>query len=441
MDFFSLQLSPTTLREFLPLHTLLPAYYPYPRTSCLSSMTTMPVKQPPNMLPNPSVSSFPEMPLELILSIIELACSANDSQQHIPLLLACSLVCKTWSAAAQKLLFAQVTLRSQSSFQLFINAVDRTTPHGRMLGDAVKDLRVVLDHNQPSSLHHHSFALAVTLCPNLSHLAISLYGCAEPGNDVVGEPDISRLRRLAPSFDDHTIFLLKSGPKIDCLHFNNWSENQQSIFQLLDVYPSLQYLSIGGTTPLQPQGTFLPFPCALQGLSLKFQITPPIEFTRWLLHNSAHSLRTLDCDRDPCVETLDYLMNTFGPQLESISMPGLLSPEYSAMMSRCSQLRHLRTENPSLPATFYKTLPLSLEHISFSLDHDTPLNALIDLVMTHDALRTVKVFLWNGGRTHPLLSPLRIACTYRGIVLKITNNLHGFRAEITNVSGPFNPFR
>jgi hypothetical protein len=401
----------------------------------------MPVKQLPNALPKPLASSLPEMPLELILSIIELACTDDDREQRIPLLLACSLVCKTWSAAAQRLLFSQVTLRSQSSFQLFINAVDRATPHGKMLGDAVKELRVVLDHNQPSSLHHHSFALAVTFCPNLVHLAISLYGCAEPGRDVVGEPDVSRLRRLAPSFDDRTIALLRSGPKIDCLHFNNWSENQESIFQLLDVYPSLEYLSIGGTTPLQPQGTLLPFPCALKGLSLNFQISPPIEFMRWLLHNSGNSLRALECDRDPCVDTLDYLMKTFGPQLESISMPGLLSPEYSVMMSRCSQLRHLRTENPSLPAMFYKYLPLSLEHVSFSLDHDTPLSAVIDLVMTHDAIRRVKVFLWNGGRNHPLLSPLRIACTYRGVDLTITESLREFRAEIRNVSAALIFFR
>lgn len=434
MDSF-LQLSPTPLREFFPLRTLLPAFYPPPRTSFLSSMTTtVPVKHSPKMRPDPPASGLPEMPLELIISIIEIACSDDDRVQHIPLLLASSLVCKTWSAAAQRLLFSQVTLRSQSSFQLFINAVDRATPHGRMLGDAVKDLRVVLDHNQPSSLHHHSFALAVTFCPNLSHLGISLYGSAEPGKDVVGEPDLSRLRRLAPSFDDHTISLLKSGPKVAHLHFNNWSENQESIFQLLDVYLSLQYLSIGGTTPLQPQGTLSPFPCALKGLSLKFQITPPIEFMRWLLYNSINSLRVLDCDRDPSVDTLDYLMKTFGPQLEAISMPGLLSPEYSAMMSKCLHLRHLRTENPSLPALFYKRLPRSLEHISFSLDHDTPLNAVIDLIMSHNEVRTVTVFLWNGGRKHPLLSPLRIACTYRGVDLIITDNLRGFRADLRNVS-------
>ena len=431
MGSFSLQVSPTPLRKFLSL----PAFYPPPRSCSSFSMTTaMPVKQPPNALPNPFLSDLPEMPLEVILSIMEVACSDGDRQQHIPLLLSCSLVCKTWSAAAQRLLFSQVTLRSHSTFQLFINAVDRTTPHGRMLSDAVKELRVVLDHNQPSGLHHHSFAVAVTFCPNLSHLAISLYGCAEPGEDVVGEPDVSRLRRLAPSFDDHTISLLKSGPKIHFLHFNNWSENQESIFQLLDIYPSLQHLSIGGTTPLQPRETLLPFPCALKSLSLKFQTTPPIEFMRWLLHNSSASLRALDCDRDPYADTLSYLMTTFGPQLESISMPGLLSPDYAAMMSKCSRLRHLRTENPSLPAIFYKSLPLSLEHMSLSLDHDTPLNAVIDLIMAHETLQTVKVFLWDGGRKHPLLSPLRIACTYRGINLTMTNDLNGFRSEINNVS-------
>jgi len=437
-DVFSLQLSATptgSLRGFSPVQRLISTFYPYPGSQPCSMTTTMPVKpshQAPNGRSQPSCTTLTEMPLELILSIIELACADGNRDRNIPLLMACCLVCKTWSATVQKILFTEVTLRSQSSFQSFIKAVDRTTPRGRMLGDSVKRMRVVLDHNQPSSLHHHSFALAVTCCPNLFHLDISLYGCAEPGKDVVGVPNVSRLRRLAPCFDDQTISLLKSGPKIDSLHFNNWSENQQSIYQLLDIWPSLQFLSIGGTTPL-PQTNLPPFPSTLQRLSLRFQNTPSVEFMRWLLHNSTTSLRSLHCDRDPCVDALEYLMCTFGSQLESISMPSLASPECADMISGCSRLRRLHTERPSLPVTFYKNLPSGLEHISLSIDHDTQINAIIDYIMAKDTLRTLHVFLWNSGRTHPLLSPLRIACTYRGIELTMTDDLCLFRADLRNV--------
>lgn len=426
------------LRVFLPAQALFSNFYSYQTTGfkAFSMTTTMPVK-PTRQAPivhSKAPATLPEMPLELILSIIESACTDGSWEEHIPLLMACSLVCKEWSSVAQSLLFTRVTLQSQSSFQLFMNAVDRATPHGRMLGDAVRQMRVVLDHNQPSSLHHHSFALAVTFCPNLTQLDISLYGCAEPGKDIVGEPDVSRLRRLAPSFDDQTVSLLKSGPMITSLHFSNWSENQQSIFQLLNVWPSLQFLSIGGTAPLHPHESVTPFPCELQGLSLKFQTTPSVEFMRWLLHNSTESLRILHSDRDPCVDTLEYLMKTFAYQLESISTPGLLSPEFAAMISRCSQLRRLNTENPSLSGTFYRVLPSTLEHLSFTVDSDTPLNHIIDLITTNDAVRTAKVFLWEGGRKHPLLAPLRIACTYRGIDLTITDDLLFFRAQSTIVS-------
>src|SRR6266511_1778427 len=131
------------------------------RSQPCSMTTTMPVK-PSHQASSQASTTQPEMPLELILSIIESACEEGDREQNVPLLLACCLVCKTWSPTVQKLLFAEVILRSQSSFQLFIGAVDRTSPRGRMLGDSVKRMRVVLDHNQPSSLHHHSFALAVT---------------------------------------------------------------------------------------------------------------------------------------------------------------------------------------------------------------------------------------------------------------------------------------
>lgn len=367
------------------------------------------------------------MPLELILSFIEAACAEGDHDAHVELLRNCSLVCRSWSLEAQKLLFREVTLRNQRSFELFMNAVNRLTTHGRALGDVVKSLRVAIDHNQPSGLHQHSFALAVTLCPNLSHLELSLYGCAEPGQDIVGSPDLSRLRRLAPSFDEQTLTLLKTGSCIESLHFDNWSENEQALFQLMDIWPALTYLSIGGKPPRSLHNLPPPFSCELVGLRLNFQTLPSIDFMKWLLHNSVSSLRVLQFDRDPSYAVFEYLMATHGPTLHAIALPGFTTPEVVSLLTEAVHLREIRTESPSCPIAVYKQLSRQIKHLSLGLDRDTSVNVVIDMIKSRPTLETVDVQLWNNGQHHPLLSPLKITCAYQGIALNFTRDLRLFR--------------
>ena len=326
------------------LRTFLPAilnFYDAPKVpQCLpaSSMTITTSRSPGA---HPQSATAPHIPLELVFSFIESASSSLGNEDRINFLQSCSLVSKSWSTAAQKLLFARVTLRTQRSFESFMSAVDRTTIHGRILGDAVTRLHVVLDHNQPSGLHQHSFALAVTACPNLHELDISLYGFVEPGKDIVGTQDISRLRRSAPSFDEHTLSLLKSGPNIKALRFNNWSENQHPCFQLLNVWSSLQFLSIGGTLPQDLQNSPPPFLSKLHEVRFNFQTAPSIEFVKWLLHNSVSSLRVLKFDRDPCCDLFEYLTDVHGPQLYSISFPSISSPDLALNLQKCDQLREI----------------------------------------------------------------------------------------------------
>ena len=385
----------------------------------------------PQCLPPSSmtITSHPttHIPLELIISFIESASSSVANEERIDLLQSCSLVSRSWSTAAQKLLFANVTLRTQKSFESFMSAVDRTTTHGCILGNAVTRLRVVLDYNQPFGLHQHSFALAVTMCPNLHELDISLYGYAEPGKDIVGIQDVSRLRRSAPLFDEQALSLLKSGPNIKALHLNNWSENQHSSFQLLNVWSSLQFLSIGGTSPQEFQNLPSPFPSKLHEVRFNFQTIPSSDFVKWLLQNSDSSLRVLGFDRDPCCDLFEYLTDTYGPQLYSISFPSSSSPDLALSLQKCNQLRELRTETPSSSPIVYKHIPDHLEHLALGLDRDSPLTSVIDLVKSRDALKTITVQVWDGGNQHPLLTPLKIACTYRGVDLRLTNDFTSFR--------------
>lgn len=417
-----LSFSPScALRTFLP--TILNFYDAQKVPQCLPASSMAPTRSPAH----PQTATALHIPLELILSFIESASSSVGDEDRVDLLQSCSLVCRSWSTAAQKLLFASVTLRTQRSFESFMSAVDRSTIHGRILGDAVTRLHVVLDHNQPSGLHQHSFALAVTVCPNLHELDISLYGCAEPVKDIVGNQDVSRLRRTAPSFDEHTLSLLKSGPNIKALRVNNWSDNQHSYFQLLDVWSSLQFLSIGGTSPQNLQDSPSPFLSKLHEVRFNFQTAPSLGFVKWLLHNSVSSLRVLRFDRDPCCDLFQYLTDIHGPQLYSISFPSLSSSDLAHSLQKCNQLRELRTETPSSSTIVYKHIPEHLEHLAFGLDRDSPLTSVIDLVKSRNALKAITVQVWDGGNQHSLLTPLKIACAYRGVDLLLTNNLTTFR--------------
>jgi hypothetical protein len=371
-----------------------------------------------------------------VINIIEEACD-DQQQPTAQFLKQCALVCRDWSIPAQKLLFSSVSLATQKSCVAFTAAVDRATPRGCMLGDAVLRMKVVLDHNQPSGLSHHSFAHAVIACPNLLELNLALYGCSSPGKDVVGLPDVLRMRRPAPSFDENTLDLLRAGPSIRALQFSNWSENSLSISQLLDVWPSLKSLTVSGTPPKLPSTSLGPFPCALEELRMNFQTSPSVDFMKWLLHNSTLSLRVLELEREPSAELLDFMVEAHGRTLRSLALPACTSHDHALAVHKCLQLRELRVENPWATPLLYKRLPAGMQHVALALDQDTSLQPIIDAVRSGDSLKAVTLQVWESGERNPQLPVLKLVCAYRGIDLQITKDIRLFRSTVVRCILPF----
>ncbi|KAJ7651613.1 hypothetical protein DFH06DRAFT_1331566 [Mycena polygramma] len=369
----------------------------------------------------------PRLPLELSIKIIEEASydhqSGDASTAHF--LTQCALVCRDWAVPAQKILFSSVSLASQRACVAFTAAVDPATPRGRMLRNSVLRMRVVLDHNQPFGLSQQSFAHAVVACPNLLELNLALYGCASPGKDVVGLRDILR---TAPSFDESTLDLLKSGPPIRALQFSNWSENNHSITQLLDVWPSLKSLTVSGTPPKLPSTSIGPFPCALEELRMNFQTSPSVDFMKWLLHNSTLSLRVLELEREPLSELLEYLVEAHGGTLRSLAIPACTSHEHAQAVQKCLKLQELRVENPWMTPVLYRGLPAGLQHVALALDQDTNLQPVLDAVRSGKSLQAVTLQVWEGGERNPQLPVLKLVCAYRGIGLVITKDIRRFRS-------------
>ncbi|KAF9245611.1 hypothetical protein BU15DRAFT_85347 [Melanogaster broomeanus] len=365
------------------------------------------------------------IPLEIVLYILETACF-DDSASEAAFLTACSLVSKSWSLPSQKLLFRRVQLCSQAAYNSFASAVDRSTPRGRVLGDSVVHMRVVLDNNQPGPLEQACFARAVTLCPNLRELNLALYGCGEPGKDI-------RMRRPAPSFERRTLELLSTGPSISSLRFSNWSDNDQSIVQLLDIWPSLTSLSITGKTPhLSPGLTHAPYACPLTRLSMNCQREPSLEFLEWLLHGSsqAKSLHAIELEREPSLDMLDYLTRNHGESLHELALPSCATPEHVNAVMRCRSLCDLRTERTSTSSAIFRSLPEGIRRIAFGIDQDTPLQHVVEAVKTRDELESVTVNIWDKASNHRQLSALKMACAFRGVDLRLTSDVRVHRAMV-----------
>ncbi|KAI0726864.1 hypothetical protein C8Q72DRAFT_488654 [Fomitopsis betulina] len=368
------------------------------------------------------------IPLEIVMNILETAYDDQDHHSNASLYINCALVCKDWSAISQKLLFRNVSLRSQTAYIAFQAAADRSTLRGRMLGDAVQEMQVTLDHNQPYRLSQRSFARAVTFCPNLIHLGVALYGKPCEGEDLVGEPAVDRLKRSAPSFDERTLDILRTGPRIASLQFSNWSDNSSSLSQLLDIWPSLKALRISGTAPQLPSTSPEPFACALAELRMNFQVAPSVDFMKWLLHNSQETLRTLELERDPTPELLEYLLHEHGPTLESLALPTCGGHEGIVSILQCDALRELRIESAWAPQALFSTLPDGVQHIAFGIDMDTALSPILRTIKKSDALRVVTAHIWHGGENHPQTNALKIACALQGIDLRFTQDVREFRA-------------
>ncbi|KAG6857309.1 hypothetical protein H0H87_006502 [Tephrocybe sp. NHM501043] len=366
------------------------------------------------------------LPLEIVINIIEEA-SYSDGTPDQDLLRQCALVCRAWSLPAQKLLFSSVTLRSQLSCNSFSKAVTRSTPKGRVLGDTVVRMRAVIDHNQPFKLSQRSLAEAVTQCPNLYELNLSLYGRASPRDNDVG---VSRMRRPAPSFDEGTLTLLRSGPTISALQFSNWSENSQSLTQLLDVWPSLRSLAISGTPPEPPSPFLAPFPGSLDELRMNFQSPPSLEFVNWLLHNSAESLRAVEFEREPSTQLLQAFTDAYGANLHSLTIPSCHLPEHTRAVQTCQQLRELRIESPTVSPRLWRGLPKTLEHIALGIDLNTALQPLIDAVRASRYLGSVTVHFSNDGEKHSLFPVLKMACAYQGVELSAMYDIKLFRSQL-----------
>jgi len=382
------------------------------------------------------------IPLEIVLKIIEFSRLDNNYDPDIKLLTSCSLVCRSWSFYAQRLLFSHVRLCSQAAYYSFVYAVDRSTPNGRALGDAVVRMDVDLDVNQPGPLTQASFAQAVIRCPNLRDINLSVYGDRKPLNGSMSALERS-VHRATPSFTNDVLHLLRTGPEISHLHSSNWSGNGDLIVQLLDVWPSLKSLSITGKVPhLSPalKRRHACYPGALEKFRMNCQVEPSLDFLEWLLHTTAaaKSLRGIELKREPSSLLLEFLVQHHGEQLHMLALPSCATHKHADAIIRCHALQEFRTERAWTLPTVLLHISNGIRHLAFGIDPTMPLHHVVELVKVMDELETVTVNVWHGDCEHRLAA-LKMACAFRGIELCITRDICIHRALVVSLQSSVNP--
>ncbi|KAF5352586.1 hypothetical protein D9756_006137 [Leucocoprinus leucothites] len=398
------------------------------------------------------------LPLELIHHILEADYLSTDGEPDRRLLRACSLVCNAWSTPAQYLLFSNVVLRSESDFQSFRLALSRSS-----LANAVRSLRVVIDHNQPRGLRQHHLAAALASCPRLNSISLALFGDGGLNDSVeghdnensinddldniirtrfgTGAPVIPNVRRTGISLP--LAEALTKSP-ITSFHLSNWSSNPLFLQNILKFLPSLKSLSIAGTPPSVHETTTSPVdPCSLSlnQLRINFQPSPSVDFLRWLLDNSKDTLTALDLERisdsDASIGLLDHFATTQGPTLRSLILPSCTNPTELKHFQRCNNLRAVAFRTPNVSSALFKYLlaaadPTPLEEMYLCMDKNTSLSPVIEFVRNKATLKSLVVCLWEPDvrKSLRLWGSLKMACAVSGVELKVVERLSEYKALI-----------
>lgn len=377
--------------------------------------------------PIPQSQQPTHVPIEVVIQILSHIGESEDDGAVKETLTSCALVCKDWAFAAQELLFRRVTLRSEDAFDSFATAVRDTSPRGRALAATVKRMHCIVDDKQPRSLSMKAFTQAITLCPNLQSLHLALFSTPMPSRGVAGMNPADRSFPSALVFDDNVLSALRNGPRISTLRFDNWSNDETALVQLLQNLPSVTALAISGKTPSLPPSLLEPLHCTLQEVRLNFQTTPASEFLEWLLQNSKGVLRALEFQREPSIALLEYLISEHCDTLESLALPACASQEGAALLARCIRLRELHLENAWVAPGVRRVLPSTLERLALAVDKETPLQPVVQAIKRSEALSSITLQMWAEGERHPQLAAVKIACATRGIHLKVMRDIRVFR--------------
>ena len=441
-----------------------------------------------------------QLPPEIVLRILDLA---NAPSSDPKLLQSCSLVCKAWSTHAQKFFFRSVSISTHRGYTALVSAFQPYTPHrsntsemmrgshtmisspisfipgfpnllptlgfaySNFLRGSVIELNMIIDFGQHDGLTFTELSRIVPLCPNIRKVGISVFGSHSPGRDTVGAANQWRMRRLAPLVPDRVLQELRTAPgafRISGLRLNDWSDNLEALIQILPTWPRVTSLKIAGKLPTVGNGidsvsSTVPPDAAPRGLeTLSLNCTTGaesnVDFVKWLLVGSQHTLRRLEFLREPSGKLLEDIFDRSVFPLESVYLPSCASSAVGQIIQRrlgstviptfdgdgevdgdhafvhVQGLKELFVEDPSTPLKFLLSVVRSetVQSFGFGVNGHTDLSSISRAIKAQTGLKRIAVLICDGGGRGLRLGGLRIVCAIRGIEFEETRDVKEFRA-------------
>ncbi|KAI0372196.1 hypothetical protein BV20DRAFT_103597 [Pilatotrama ljubarskyi] len=291
------------------------------------------------------------LPVELVESILEHLYYAKDP--------------------AQRLLFRRVTLNSLHhgrGHNSFCDATNPSTERGRTLGQHIRVLEIFVGEKSGLDLDDADLVDILGRTPRLYELALRVAGIHQFSVHTME----NLMRLAAASLRIRALTLLSCGIQSPIL------------YQLLQVWPSIEFLFIGveiAAPPPKWSPTFRLY-------QLTLMRTPRYSILSWLLSTSNDSLRIISF-RDAPGREVDPLLEAVGPRLRSLRLMNY-SLRVAKVLEYCPNLEEFVIVQLS---TLFKldNLPRTLEHLSCRNlpSEDQSLDSVIDAIANLPRLRIV----------------------------------------------------
>ncbi len=356
----------------------------------------------------------PRLPLELVFTILEEA-QYNDLVPQYKWLKSYSLVCRSWRAHVQQLLFTQVALlKGAGQCKAFKNSIalaDAHDPdHAKLLRESVRTLGMSMDHQE-------IYADVLAMCPNIREMQATLYhGCFRP----------EVLKRLART------------PKVQALRIK--AHHSMPLFQFMGVFQFVEYLEVDCNNV---QDTF-DFPSSpswrLRELRYSNFHRSSHLFLSWALSGPARD--TLEILRVQCNQLELSMLVTLGvaARLRSLSVQRLRETDD---LSSFKALRELAVIYPQIAPLTFKTLPDGVVHIDLAQMHNDIATAVaLGLAEYQDRTYGSLQFLTYQRRGSPF-DPMTDAellynfCATRNIEFRLFDPDYGrYAGEVSGADSP-----
>ncbi|OSD07187.1 hypothetical protein PYCCODRAFT_1473793 [Trametes coccinea BRFM310] len=346
------------------------------------------------------------LPIEIVDAILELVYYSNGEPDKVTLK-SCAVISRAWTASAQRLLFRSVALRGVHhgrEHTSFCEATNPSTEHGRALGEHVRIMEVYIGEKSGHDLDDSDLADLLGRTPRLYELILRVTG--------VHQFLYGTMERLAQLAAGHSTPSMSTSEEVEPLRIRaltllSCGIQSPVLYQLLEVWPSIQFLYLGFELAAPPP-KWTP---AFHLYELSLVRTPRLSVLQWLLSSSSDSVQILSF-RDSPGRDVDPLLREIGPRLRSLRL--MDCTRRSAILPYCPNLEEFATVQ--LPGHLkLENLPPTLEHLSYKrLYADTQLlECVIDVLDTLPRLRALTCA--SQATADERFGELQRLCNSRGV--------------------------